>query len=84
MLSYLLHRAEKLRDIEKKQSFFVAKEISIIEVNILWYPEKLSDHTARLRSLAQHVLITFPGNDDAKLLATLMKQKALTLDTKIQ
>lgn len=84
MLSYLIHRAQKLKDAEKKQSFFVAKEIAIIEVNLIWYPEKLEDHTARMRSLAQHVLITFPGNDDAKVLATLLKQKALTLGTKIE
>lgn len=84
MLSYLIHRTQKLIDVEKKQSFFIAKEISIIEVNLIWYPEKLRDHTARLRSLAQHVLLTFPGNDDAKVLATLMKQKALLLESNIE
>lgn len=84
MLSYLIHRAAKLKDVEKKQSFFIAKELAIIEVNLIWYPEKLDDHTARMRSLAQHVLITFPGNDDAKVLSVLLKQKALTLSTKVE
>lgn len=84
MLSYLIHRTEKLKEVDLKQSFFIAKELSIIEINLLWYPEKLDDHTARMRSLSQHVLITFPNNDDAKVLAVLLKQKALLLETKIE
>lgn len=83
MLSYLINRVKTLKEVDKKQSFFIAKELSIITVNLLWYPEKLNDHTARLRSLAQHVLITFPNNDNAKALVILIKQKALALEAKI-
>lgn len=84
MLSCVINQASKLKDANLKQSFFIAKELAIIEVNLIWYPENLDTHAARLKSLAQHVTITFPGNEEAKTLSALLKQKALSLHIQAQ
>lgn len=81
MLSALIHKAHLLQDVEPKQSFHIAKELAIIELNLLWYPDKFDDHMARMRSLAQHVLVTFKDSDKAKELAVLIRHKALLLES---
>lgn len=76
----LIEATLKLKEIDPKASFFIAKELAIIQVNMIWYPDKLGAQATRLRSLAGHVLLTFKRNDDAKLLASKIKYKALDLD----
>lgn len=84
MLSALIHKTYPLRQYNHKASFFIAKEISIIEVNMMWYPEKMNDHIARLYSLAQHVMVTFKGVDEAKVLSVLIRNRALKISTKLE
>lgn len=81
MLSALIHKAHKMREIDSRQSFHIAKELAIIELNLLWYPDKFDDHMARMRSLAQHVLTTFKDSPQAKELNVLIKHKALLLES---
>jgi hypothetical protein len=76
----LINATLTLKETDPKASFFIAKELAIIQVNVVWYPDKIGAQATRLRSLAQHVLITFKHNDDAKLLASRIKFKALDLD----
>ena len=59
MLGCLIDCAAELKEADHRASFFVAKELSLIEISLMWYPEKLSDNVARLNSLADHVAVTF-------------------------
>ncbi len=82
MLSSLIHKAHALKEQDAKASFFVAKEIAIIELNMMWYPEKMADHVARMHSLANHIMTAFKHSDNAKVLTVLMKHKALLIESK--
>jgi len=84
MLSMAIHKTHVLKDINPKASFYIAKELAVIEVNIMWFPEKINDHVARLYSLSQHVLTTFKNNDDAKVLAVLIRNKALKISSTLE
>lgn len=66
----------KLKEVDNRATYFIAKEIAMIELNGVFYPEKNTDSKARLKSLAQHVNLTFKGNSDASELAKLLKEAA--------
>lgn len=78
-LAHLINEAQSLKEVDLKQSYSIAKELAYINVNILWYPEKMSEHIARLRSLADHVKLTFKGQGTD--LVAAIKQTALSLKT---
>lgn len=82
MLDSVIATALELRESDRRASFFVAKELALIEINMLWYPHKLGDNLARLNSLAQHVTITFKNNDIAKQLAADIRAKVNSLAAK--
>lgn len=70
----LIDQTIKLKAIDARASYFIAKELAMIELNEVWYPEKANDNRARLKSLAQHVTLTFKGDKDAQELARLLKK----------
>lgn len=82
MLDSLIASTLELREQDHRASFFIAKELALIEINMLWYPHKFDDNIARLKSLAQHVTITFKNNDLAKQLASDIRAKAVSLADK--
>lgn len=69
MLDELIATTLELREYDSRASYFIAKELALIEISMLWYPDKFRDNLARLRSLSQHVKITFKNNDLATKLA---------------
>lgn len=71
MIDSLIEQTLKLKTIDERASYFVAKELALIQINLLWYPQKNDDATARLKSLAQHVQLTFKAN--GKELATALR-----------
>lgn len=68
MNSYV-KRALQLKVIDPRASYFIAKELALINVNMLWYPEKEVDYANRLISLAEHITTTFKKNAIAASLA---------------
>lgn len=81
MLDHLITATLELREADPKASYFIAKELAIISLNMLWYPDKVEDEVARLRSLANHLLITFNKNKQATTLASNMNTTAFLLST---
>lgn len=77
MLNSLIQQALKLKKVDERASYFIAKELALIEINLTWFPYKNLDSTARLRSLAQHVKLTFKDNDDAKELADMLNKSVI-------
>lgn len=61
----LLKKVSSLKSVNAKASYQVAKEISIISLNIMWYPENLVESADRLDSLVEHICRTFPDNTAA-------------------
>lgn len=57
-LHSLVQTAMLLRETEPRASYLIAKELALIDVGMLWYPNNLNDDIARLISLAQHVALT--------------------------
>lgn len=84
MLDSLIASALELREHDNRGSYFIAKELALIEINMLWHPHQFDDNVARLKSLAQHVTVTFKDNDTAKELASDIRQMAFTLAHKAQ
>lgn len=79
MLDSLLEMTIDLKQYDNKASYFIAKEIVLIQVSLLWYPEKLKDNVERLRSLANHVRVTFPNNNCAKNLTVAIRETSKSL-----
>lgn len=71
MIDSLIEQTLKLKSIDERASYFVAKELALIEVNMLWFPQKNEDTSARLKSLAQHVKLTFKTPEANELAAAL-------------
>lgn len=84
MLDSLIASTLELREYDSRASYFIAKELALIEISLLWYPHMFSDNIARLKSLAEHVAVTFKDNDTAKGLASDILHMALTLAKKAQ
>ena len=84
MLDSLVASTLELREYDNRASYFIAKELALIEINLLWHPHMFDDNVARLKSLAQHVTVTFKNNDTAKELASDIRHMALTLAHKAQ
>lgn len=82
MLDSLIATTLELREKDHRATYFIAKELALIEINLLWYPHKFDDNIARLKSLAEHVTVTFKNNDSAKELASDIRHMALTLANK--
>lgn len=82
MLDSLIAATLELRESDRRAAFFIAKELALIEINMLWYPHKFDDNLARLNSLAQHVTTTFKNNDIAKQLAADIRAKGNSLAAK--
>lgn len=82
MLDSLIASTLELREYDNRASYFIAKELALIEINLLWHPHQFDDNVARLKSLAQHVTVTFKDNDTAKKLASDIHHMALTLADK--
>lgn len=82
MLDSLIASTLELREYDNRASYFIAKELALIEINLLWHPHQFDDNVARLKSLAQHVTVTFKDNDTAKELASNIHRMALTLADK--
>lgn len=82
MLDSLIASTLELREYDSRASYFIAKELALIEINLLWYPHMFDDNIARLKSLARHVTVTFKDNDVAKELASDIRQMAHTLADK--
>jgi hypothetical protein len=64
-MSPLLKKVSRLKAIDQKASYQIAKEISIINLNIMWYPDSLLETAARVDSLVEHICRTFPNNSTA-------------------
>ena len=79
MLSHLIQKTSELRILDQRASFFIAKELAVIDVNLIWYPEKLTDHIARLVSLAEHIRLTFGKYHIARELSDMVKLQATIL-----
>lgn len=71
MIDSLIEQTLKLKEIDDRASYFIAKELALIEINMLWFPQKNADTVARIRSLAQHVQLTFKGQSGAPLVKAL-------------
>lgn len=84
MLDSLIVSTLELREYDNRASYFIAKELALIEISLLWYPHLFDDNIARLKSLAEHVTVTFKDNDTAKELASGIRHMALTLANKVQ
>jgi hypothetical protein len=69
MLDKLIALTLELRELDSRASYFIAKELALIEISMLWYPDKFGDNLARLRSLSHHVRVTFKNNELADKLA---------------
>lgn len=65
MMSPLLKKVSALKAIDQKASYQIAKEISIINLNIMWYPDDLLETAGRIDSLVEHIVRTFPNNATA-------------------
>lgn len=82
LLDKLLHSLIQLREIVgTKAAYFIAKELVLIDLNIIWNPHKAADDKARLMSLAQHVKVTFKDQPEAKEIIRLIKKMASRLDS---
>lgn len=77
----LLKQVYLLNEIDSKLSYSIAKELAIIELNLLW--EKDSDETTanRLDSLSSHILRSFKESNVAKDLAVKVKALASSIRT---
>jgi hypothetical protein len=84
MLDSLIASTLELREYDNRASYFIAKELALIEISLLWHPHMFDDNVARLKSLAEHVTVTFKDNDTAKELASDILHMALTLAKKAQ
>jgi len=71
--SELQRLAWKLKEVNSKAAFFIAKELSIIEINTRWYPEKFQENISRLYSLSNHVTLTFKEHEDGKALSSALR-----------
>jgi hypothetical protein len=69
MFISLIKAAKQLHERNPKASYAIGKELSLIELNLLWYPENTPDNVARLESLAEHIKRTFPNDSTASYLA---------------
>jgi hypothetical protein len=83
MLDDLVSSTNKLIDYDEKASYFIAKELALLEINLMWFPSKYAENVARLRSLADHVNITFKNNTHGKKLAADIRETANRLSKKI-
>ena len=82
LLDKLLHSLIQLRDIDgTKAAYFIAKELVLIDLNIIWNPHKVADDKARLMSLAQHVQVTFKDQPEANEIIRMIKKMASRLDS---
>ena len=77
MLSSLIDLVyTELKPLDAKASYFIAKELALIDISLLWYEDKHSDNIARLNSLAEHVKLTYKGNVKSKIVAGAIKSRA--------
>ena len=70
MLRDLIEKTLELREVNEKQSYFVAKELALIKINILWYPVNIDKNINRLISLKEHILLTFDRHTLAESLVS--------------
>lgn len=83
LLDKLLSSLIELREIDgTKAAYFIAKELVLIDLNIIWNPHKIADDKARLLSLAQHVDVTFKDRPEAKEIIKMIKRMASELNSK--
>lgn len=82
LLDKLLHSLIELREIDgTKAAYFIAKELVLIDLNIIWNPHKAADDKARLMSLAQHVKVTFKDQPETNEIIRMIKKMASRLDS---
>lgn len=73
LLTPIIWDSYALELIDSKASYFIAKELSIIQLNIMWHPEKLASHVDRLRSLSIHVKRAIEHTDAVELSAEILQ-----------
>ena len=59
MMNPLVRKMLQLKEIDRKASYYIAKEISILSLNVMWYPDDLLNTANRIDSLVEHILVTF-------------------------
>ena len=72
-LNELIAQTLKLKPINERMAYYVAKEIALIELNIMWNKD---NNKSRLKSLAVHVKDTFKKSVDADELVKLLIDRA--------
>lgn len=75
-MNSLMKKTLKLKDIDRKSSYQIAKEISLITLNITWYPDQLLDSARRIESLVDHIRLTFKNSAVANELCTDLAELA--------
>ena len=84
MFDKFIEKTLELREYNEKISYTIAKELALIEVNMIWYPTRFKENLDRLRSLSQHIQQSFKNNDLAKELASSIRNLIKTLENKIK
>lgn len=80
MLSSLIDLVyTELKPIDAKASYFIAKELALIDISLLWYEDKHDDNISRLHSLAQHVTTVYKNHIKSKIVASAIKIRASQL-----
>lgn len=80
MLSSLIDLVySELKPIDAKASYFIAKELALVEISLLWYEDKYQDNISRLNSLAQHVTIAYKNHIKSKIVSGAIKARARQL-----
>lgn len=82
LLDKLLRPLIALKEIDgTKAAYFIAKELALIDLNIIWNPHKVDDDKARLLSLARHVELTFKDQPEAKKIIEIIHTMASQLNS---
>lgn len=76
MMNPLVRKMLQLKEIDRKASYYIAKEISILSLNVMWYPDDLMNTANRIDSLVEHISVTFKKNDIANSVCVELKELA--------
>ena len=76
MMNPLVRKMLQLKEIDRKASYYIAKEISILSLNVMWYPDDLLNTANRIDSLVEHILVTFKKHDIAKSVCDELQELA--------
>lgn len=78
----LIKKSIELIDENEKLSYSVAKELALIELNLIWGKDSIQSSSNRLKSLSEHIIVSFNKSDKAKEMAKDVKELASTLKEK--